>query len=86
MTLRSDDGLAVGICRAKCPQFGTQTLRAARGDVIGRSQRQPWSRPLPSAALRKIDTFFHERPAHSTNYRARPQTCVRTAPFLPVPY
>ena len=45
MTLRSDDALAVGICRAKFPQFGTQTLRAARGDVN-------WS--LPAAVVTPI--------------------------------
>jgi len=40
MTLSSDDALAVDICRAKFLHFVTQTFRAARGDVIGRSRRQ----------------------------------------------
>ena len=34
------DTLADGVCRAKFLQFVAQTLRSARGDVIGRSRRQ----------------------------------------------
>jgi hypothetical protein len=40
MTLRSDDALAVGSSRAKFLQLVMQTLRVARGDVIGRSRRR----------------------------------------------
>src|SRR5204863_7526180 len=44
-------------------------LGATRGDVIGRARGQSRHRSLPSAALRKIDIFFDERPAHSKEYR-----------------
>src|SRR5437764_12318050 len=50
-------------------QFVAQMLRAARGDVISRARGQSRRRSLPSAALRKIDIFFDERPAHSKEYR-----------------
>src|SRR6266700_5258360 len=61
--------LAVRVCCAKFLQFVAQMLRAARGDVIGRARGQSRHRSLPSAALRKIDIFFDERPAHSKEYR-----------------
>src|SRR5436189_2096687 len=63
------DTLDDGVCRAKFLQFVAQTVRSARGDVIGRSRRQSRRRSLPSAALRKIHIFFDERPAHSREYR-----------------
>src|SRR6266480_7193798 len=44
-------------------------LGATRGDVIGRAQGQSRHRSLSSAALRKIDIFFDERPAYSKEYR-----------------
>src|SRR5438309_10019548 len=50
-------------------QFVAQMLRAARGDVISRARGQSGRRSLPSAALRKIDIFFDERPTHSKEYR-----------------
>lgn len=62
------DTLADGVCRAKFLQFVAQTLRSARGDVISRARRQSRRRTLPSAALRKIDIFFDERPAHLKKY------------------
>jgi hypothetical protein len=45
-------------------------LRATRGDVIGRARWQSRRRSFPSAALRKIDIFFDERPTHSKEYRS----------------
>jgi hypothetical protein len=63
--------------------FVTQTLRAARGDVTGRSRASPDADRFRSAALRKIDIFFDERRARSTNYRALSQKCVRASPFYP---
>src|SRR5439155_15637591 len=63
------DTLADGVCRAKLLQFVAQTFRAARSDVISRARRQSRRRPLPSAALRKIDIFFDEGSAHPEKYR-----------------
>src|SRR5439155_21817941 len=58
------DTLADGVCHAKFLQFVAQTLRSARGDVIGRSRRQSRRRSFPSAALRKIHILFNKRPTH----------------------
>jgi len=63
------DTLAESVCRAKFLQFVAQTLRSARGDVIGRSGRQSRRRSLPSAALREIHIFFDEGSAHPEKYR-----------------
>jgi hypothetical protein len=57
-------------------------LRAAHGDVIGRPRRQSRRRSLPSAALRKIDIFFDERPAHSKEYRTIVSFSVSDFPEL----
>src|SRR5207237_1967434 len=62
--------LADGVCRAKFLKFVLQMLRAAGGDIISRTRRQSRGRSFPSAALRRIDIFFNERPAHLKEYRS----------------
>jgi len=64
------DTLADGVCRAKFLKFVLQMLRAAGGDMISRTRRQSRGRSFPSAALRRIDIFFNERPAHLKEYRS----------------
>jgi hypothetical protein len=65
-----DHAFAVRVCCAKFLQFVAQMLRAARGDIISRARRQSRGRSFPSAALRRIDVFFNERPAHFNEYRS----------------
>ena len=64
------DLLTVRVCCAELFQFVAQMLRAARGDIIGRARRQSRRRSFPSAALRRIDIFFDERPAHLKENRS----------------
>src|SRR5215510_2972469 len=73
--LQFGDALAAGVCCTKLLQFLAQTLRATRGDIIGRSRRQSRRRSLPSAALWGIDIFFDERPAHPDKYRSHGLGC-----------
>src|SRR5213080_4384411 len=73
--LQFGHALAVRVCCVKFLQFVAQMLSAARGDVIGRARGQSGRRSLPSAALRRIDIFFDERPAHSKKYRTHRIGC-----------